>query len=299
MAIYLTNEEMGALSGLPHSVITLYIMAIRPRMDYSTGLVGILPRVSWQALAEWVYVEPGPGTRHARPDKHALRRMVARLERAGLIEIRTRAAARQLVFKCRLAQTDKHVQKQPAPRPHHPPAPQAAPSKTKHGAGFQPEPAPHPAPQETVEPAPHPRSEKSTCQPSSSTSTAVDADQAGDDDGLIYSEKLTTTQRLGIWAKLIGLDKRRMQAVLDELAGFMAQREIKNPVRYVDYIIAKAKAPGWLPELAGLIAEGRARQAADAALRLRIAANASTEAAKGTPPPPELAKYARRKAATA
>ncbi|KAE8755150.1 hypothetical protein FSO04_36030 [Paraburkholderia madseniana] len=57
-SIKLCEAEMQALYGLGYEAIALYVMAIRPRMDFATGMVGVAPRISWQALREWIYVEP-------------------------------------------------------------------------------------------------------------------------------------------------------------------------------------------------------------------------------------------------
>lgn len=89
MGVYLNEKELYALGGMPHAAITLYVMATRPRMNYETGIVGRTPRISWRALTEWCYVEPdahgGGGARPIQLSLQQIRRLVARLEKVGLI----------------------------------------------------------------------------------------------------------------------------------------------------------------------------------------------------------------------
>jgi hypothetical protein len=108
LAINLTADEMDALEGLPYLVICLYVMAIRPRMDYQTRLVGIRPRISRQALAEWIYVDPLLASRSAgRPSIKQLRYAIGLLEQAGLLQ--TKPAERQLIFFLPKARQGKSV----------------------------------------------------------------------------------------------------------------------------------------------------------------------------------------------
>jgi hypothetical protein len=104
------DEEEFALDGLPHAAQVLYLRGLRKRMDYATGLVGVVFKISWQALREVVYVQPHQGTSSTGAmSKEQVRRLVGRLESAGLVEVKTEG--KQLVFLLPLAKTDKSVQK--------------------------------------------------------------------------------------------------------------------------------------------------------------------------------------------
>lgn len=103
--------------GLSYLPIVLYVMAIRPRMDFSTGLVGASVGISWQALGEWVYIEPHSGIQSGSPTKAAIRRATECLQRAGLLSIKS--DGKRLILSCILAQRDKSVQKQAGTKPAH------------------------------------------------------------------------------------------------------------------------------------------------------------------------------------
>ena len=79
MQVRLNDREMEALQGLPWFARCLYVFGIRPYMDYRTGTVGIVRGVSWQSIAEALYVEPHQGeTDSGTPDKSRVRRAAAR-----------------------------------------------------------------------------------------------------------------------------------------------------------------------------------------------------------------------------
>ena len=65
MKVLLNEQELEALAGLPLLASALYVMAIKPRIDIATGVVGIKPKISWRALAEWLYVEPHSGIKNS------------------------------------------------------------------------------------------------------------------------------------------------------------------------------------------------------------------------------------------
>ncbi len=54
----INHEELSALSGLPHLQQLLYLRGIKPFGDYRTGVVGLIRGISYQSLAEELYVEP-------------------------------------------------------------------------------------------------------------------------------------------------------------------------------------------------------------------------------------------------
>lgn len=120
-------DELNALAGLPHLTQLIYFRAIRPEMDYQSGLVGIrtsrTKKISYQSIAEAVYVEPETG--RVTPEKlkkGKLRWAVNQLVDAGLIEVIPPAnpADRQLIFKCVLADVGYSVQNKDSTPPAHP-----------------------------------------------------------------------------------------------------------------------------------------------------------------------------------
>lgn len=116
MQVRLNDREMEALQGLPWFARCLYVFGIRPYMDYRTGLVGAVRGISWQSLAEALYVEPHQGeTDSGTPDKSRVRRAAARLEKAGLIE--NRSQGMRLIFLCLAADTDQSARNKPDTNP--------------------------------------------------------------------------------------------------------------------------------------------------------------------------------------
>lgn len=118
MAIRLNDEEDAALQGLPLAAQVLYIRGLRRYMDYRTGLVGESRAISWQGLAAVLEVEPHQGVEDAgKPHKSKVRRLSGWLERAGLVEMRSDAEAKRLIFFLPKADTDQSVQKKPDTNP--------------------------------------------------------------------------------------------------------------------------------------------------------------------------------------
>src|SRR5690606_1017870 len=112
MQVRLNDREMEALQGLPWFARCLYVFGIRPYMDYRTGTVGIVRGVSWQSIAEALYVEPHQGeTDTGTPDQSRVRRAAARFEKAGLIVLRY--IHKRSVFQGLLAYTDQSAQNKP------------------------------------------------------------------------------------------------------------------------------------------------------------------------------------------
>lgn len=99
-------------AGLSHLARLVYYEAIRPYMDYGTGVVGIARGISYQSIAEALYVEPVRG-RHASgaPTKKAVRVAVDALVAAGILVRMDHPTRRDaLVFRCVFAVTDQSVQ---------------------------------------------------------------------------------------------------------------------------------------------------------------------------------------------
>src|SRR3990167_7338876 len=111
----ITQEEFSALEGLPHLQQLLYFRGIKPYIDYRTGIVGIMRGISYQSLAEALYVEPHQGIKSGNPSKDQIRRAIKGLEKAGLLRIQSMQW--KLVFHCLLAtQAFSHSNK-PATNP--------------------------------------------------------------------------------------------------------------------------------------------------------------------------------------
>lgn len=118
MDFKINQEERDALKGLPHLPRLTYLEAIRPYMDYATGVVGIKRGISYQSLAEELYIEPHTGyTDSGSPSKQQLRRALKTLERAGLILIQS--VGKKLILKCELATWDYSAQNKLGSNPTH------------------------------------------------------------------------------------------------------------------------------------------------------------------------------------
>lgn len=115
MDFTVTIEELSVLSGLSHLQQLLYLRAVRPYMDYRTGLVGIKRGISYQSLAEEYYVEPHQGIRGGSPSKDQLRRALKGLERAGVILIQS--TKERLILNCLVARKSFNNQNKAAINP--------------------------------------------------------------------------------------------------------------------------------------------------------------------------------------
>lgn len=100
----ITSQELSALMGLPYLQQVTYLLGIRPHMDATTTLVGIKRGISYQSLAEALYVEPHQGIQSGSPSRQQLRRVIKALERAGLVYIQS--DDKQLILKCLLANSN-------------------------------------------------------------------------------------------------------------------------------------------------------------------------------------------------
>ncbi|AFL73526.1 hypothetical protein [Thiocystis violascens] len=118
MAIRLDDAELAALSGQRPELWQLYIV-LRTLMDYHSGFVGHTRRISWRALQEALYIEPGQGLEGTgTPTKAKVRRLAEGLERAGLV--RNRSALKHLIFFLPLAITDQSAPNKPGTNPAYP-----------------------------------------------------------------------------------------------------------------------------------------------------------------------------------
>ena len=108
MSMTINDKELSALNGLPHLQRLVYLQGIRPYVDYKTGIAGIKRGISYQSIAESLYVEPHPGVKSVSYNKEQLRRAIKNLERIGLISIKS--GDWQLVIHCILVTADNSVQ---------------------------------------------------------------------------------------------------------------------------------------------------------------------------------------------
>jgi len=104
----INGDELAALCGLPHLQQLAYIRGIRPYMDVKAGIVGLKRRISYQSIAEQLYIEPHPGIKGTSATKTQIRRALAALERVGLITMQSQDL--QLILKCELATLGYSVQ---------------------------------------------------------------------------------------------------------------------------------------------------------------------------------------------
>ena len=140
----LTGPEVELLYGLPHLAQVLFL-AIRLRMDYRSGTVGVRPEISWFGLSEALYVEPGPGMRGGRPSPDQVRRAARWLVKAGLVQMRSIEAQRKLIFFLPLSKRDFFAQSKPASNPpDHPARPAQRENNPKPARPSNPKPATHP-----------------------------------------------------------------------------------------------------------------------------------------------------------
>ncbi len=101
MDFMVNSEELEAIYGLPHAQQLAYLRGIRPYMDVKTGLVGVKRRVSFQSIAEQIYIQPHQGVKSEKYSRAQVRRALSALERVGLISLQSEEL--QLILKCNLA----------------------------------------------------------------------------------------------------------------------------------------------------------------------------------------------------
>lgn len=270
MSLFLNDSELQAMAGLPFAAIALYL-AIRKRMDLSNGMIGVRYLVSWQAFREDLYIEPEPGrVERGSPHESALRRLALQLEKAGLIKHSSRD--RQLIFKCKLAATDKSVQNKPDRHPDRP----------KHTN--------EPATARTLaivptEPDRHPDTHPSLAlYLNKSSSSAAHQD---DDDDLIFPQTLNPWNRGRIANLVKTLPAESRQILLDELAGRIQAGIVQRPAGYFQTMIQNYQAGDFSGELAAQQQHTRDRRAKEKQQRETELSRQQTSRAN-----PELARQA-------
>ena len=111
----INEDEYDALIGQRYVYRLVYAFALRPYMDYRTGIVGIKRKVSYQSIAEDIEEWPSHGfKREERLSVQQARKIIDGLERIGLVERNTEQnkGDRRLILKLPLATTDSCAQKQ-------------------------------------------------------------------------------------------------------------------------------------------------------------------------------------------
>lgn len=122
MSISLNDDELAALAQASPEFMRLYVLGLRPTMDFRTGLCGERYGVAYSQLGLNVAYKAPPGSR--RPSWHPSRDNVISLfdegKRLGMLRVCSPAGRRQLVFELVLADRGSFVSgRTPTGRPHH------------------------------------------------------------------------------------------------------------------------------------------------------------------------------------
>ena len=110
---------------------------------------------------------------------------------------------------------------------------------------------------------------------------------------LFFPSGLDNNQRQAIERQVLKQGDKA-QLLLDELAGWMANRVISNPVRYLGSIIRSSNEKEWFPEFAESVRAGRERAAANAEAVRRARDAVSPVPSVGVPPPPSFLAIAEK-----
>lgn len=110
----LSHVEMEYLYGLNHFYQLLYVY-LRKRMDKTTGMVGARngQRISLSAIAEWLYVESGPGIKNSgSPSIGKIRTALGALASRGVIKFHSIVSKerRQLILSLPYAALSRQAQ---------------------------------------------------------------------------------------------------------------------------------------------------------------------------------------------
>jgi len=109
--IVITEAEFERLKGAPHDAVVCYLQ-LRAGMDRATGHVIHLQghAATLRSLGAAIAVSPAPGLQGTgAPSVSSVRRIVARLERQGLV--RREGDDRSLSIRCLLAPTSPRLAK--------------------------------------------------------------------------------------------------------------------------------------------------------------------------------------------
>lgn len=107
------EDEDAAMEYLPHSDQVLYLRGLRKHMDFSTGIVGLSRRISYQQFKELLEVNRRQGSTKGdyTPTRDELRAMIARLVSVGLIErvdVDARDKVKPMIFKLPFAHVGRY-----------------------------------------------------------------------------------------------------------------------------------------------------------------------------------------------
>lgn len=153
------DQEDEALRSLPWRARVVYLQGIRRHMDYATGWSGKKRVLSYQFFFELLDCTEHTTSPDPKVSKDGLRAIFKMLERVGLVQWpRGSSQQRGVVFKCLLADTDKSVQKQDAPKTHPRRTQQDTPSFDNQNNGLPEQDAPKTHPCCECEDAPPPES---------------------------------------------------------------------------------------------------------------------------------------------
>ena len=98
------EQDILKRSDISHAAKLLYLIGLRPNMDFRTGIVGKVRRISYQSLHEMIEFIPPPGSQRPKGDYSikAVRCLVDELGRAGLVR-RLPNDLRSLFLECLVA----------------------------------------------------------------------------------------------------------------------------------------------------------------------------------------------------
>lgn len=245
-ALRFNDNEQAALLGLPHAAIALYLW-LRARMDFSTGMVGVRPMVSWFALAQDLYVEPAPGrSRSGRPHVESVRRLAGVLERRGLVKTRSVERPPQLIFKLVLADTLLLARKQPDRNPT--PEPDREPAGLSRGRSA--DRSSKADRQARAEADTHPVSGSKHRAAAGRGGNGYSAPAAAE---VVFPQESTPGERRAFLAiaRRLELTREELQLLLDELAGKIRRQSVRNKPALLEVMAGQLRRG----EFYGLFAE--------------------------------------------
>lgn len=121
MSIILNDDELAALKGASPAFMRLYVLGLRPMMDFRTGLCGERYGVAYSRLGLEVSYSPPPGSRRPawRPSRDNVISLFDEGRRLGMIRMCSPERSRRLVFELVLADRGSSIsQRTPTGRPY-------------------------------------------------------------------------------------------------------------------------------------------------------------------------------------
>ena len=116
--VFISEDELEALEGLPHIVYRLYI-SLKYHMDFQTGIVGHPRRISWMTLRTMLHVEEFQGFEDTgTPTRGKVTRAMEWLKKRGLVQdLGTKQRGEAIVFRLALAPLGQSVKNKPGQNP--------------------------------------------------------------------------------------------------------------------------------------------------------------------------------------